>query len=70
MLLRKHLIHAIITKIELVGLERIIKLTLKNKNELREEGEKIIYAEIMGKYSNVILVENKVILGALKPCMG
>lgn len=67
MLLRKHLIHAIITKIELVGLERIIKLTLKNKNELREEGEKIIYAEIMGKYSNVILVENKVILGALKP---
>lgn len=66
MLLRKHLSHAVIKKIELVNLERIVKITFECKNELRESGEKCVYAEIMGKYSNIILVENGYVLGALK----
>lgn len=66
MLLRKHLSHATIKDIELLGFERIIKITFECKNELWEITDKIIYSEIMGKFSNIILVENGVILGALK----
>lgn len=66
MLLRKHLSHARIKSVELVGFERIVKIIFESKNELNENGIKIIFAEIMGKYSNIILVENDVILGAIK----
>lgn len=66
MLLRKHLSHAVIESVEQVPYERIFKIKFNAKNELRESGIKILYAEIMGKYSNIILTENGKILGAIK----
>ncbi len=66
MLLRKHLSHATIESIDAIRCERIIKISFSTKNELRESGEKLLYVEIMGKYSNITLTENGYILGAIK----
>ena len=66
MLLRKHLLGAEIKDISLVGFERIVKITFTNSNEFKENVNKELYAEIMGKYSNIILTENEKILGCLK----
>lgn len=66
MLLRKHLTHAVIEKIEVVPYERIIVFTFNTKNEMRESGVKLLYVEIMGKYSNITLTEDGKILGAIK----
>ena len=66
MLLRKHLLGAVIESVELVGFERIVKLTFTGRNDFKESVKKVLYAEIMGKYSNLILTENGIILGCLK----
>lgn len=66
MLLRKHLLGATISKIELDGFDRVVKITFSAIGDFYDAEEKIIYAEIMGKYSNVILTANGKILGALK----
>lgn len=66
MLLRKHLSHATIEHIEAVKYERIVKIVFNTKNEMRESGTKIIYVEIMNKYSNITLTEDGKILGAIK----
>ncbi len=66
MLLRKHLSHAVIKEISAINYERIITILFETKNEMRETGEKILYCEIMGKYSNVTLTQNGIILGAMK----
>ena len=65
MLLRKHLQNAIIDKIEQVEYERIIAIHCTCSSEFTVKN-KILYCEIMGKYSNLILVQDGVILGALK----
>ena len=66
MLLRKHLLGAVIESVKLVGYERIIAVTFACKNDFRENVVKVLYCEIMGKYSNLILTENGIILGCLK----
>lgn len=66
MLMRKHVLGATIEKVEQLGSERIIALTFACKNDFRDNVKKILYAEIMGKYSNLILTENGLILGCLK----
>ena len=66
MLLRKHVSGATIESVSLVGFERIIAVKFQCKNDFRENVEKVLYCEIMGKYSNLILTENGVILGCLK----
>lgn len=66
MLLRKHLSRAVITSFEAIPYERIIKITFSTKNEMRESGTKVLYAEIMAKYSNLTLTEEGKILGAIK----
>ena len=65
MLLRKHLQGAEILEVSAVGFERIIRFRLACTSDF-SSCERVLYAEIMGKYSNLILVENGVILGALK----
>ena len=65
MLLRKHLTGAEIKEVSLCGFERIIKIVFLSKTDFFES-EKTIFAEIMGKYSNIFLTENGKILGALK----
>lgn len=66
MLLRKYLISAEIKSVELVGYERIVRITFNALNDFFESRERSLYAEIMGKYSNVVLTENDKILGSLK----
>lgn len=67
MLLRKHLVSARITEITQDGLERILTIGLDSANELGDPVHFSLIVEIMGRYSNVILVdENGIIVDALK----
>ena len=65
MLLRKHLQGAEILSIAQHENERIIKITLHCHSDF-SECDRVLICELMGKYSNVVLVENGIILGALK----
>ena len=65
MLLRKYLQGAQILSVEQVNFERILALRFACVSDF-SSAERILYAEIMGKYSNLLLTENGVILGALK----
>lgn len=67
MLLRKHLIGGKIHDIYTLGFERILVVEIEAKNDFGELEIKKLYAEIMGKHSNVILTkENGVIVDSIK----
>lgn len=67
MLLRKHLIGSKIRKIYTLGLERILFLELECYNELNDLVRKKLIIELMGKHSNIILVnENNRIIDSLR----
>ena len=57
MFLRKHITGAKIAAVQQIGLERIINLTLESKDELGLPHTLTLTAELMGKYSNVILTD-------------
>src|SRR5699024_6606001 len=57
MVLRKHLAGAIVAKIEQERLERIITFSLQARNEIGDQSQKALIVEIMGKHSNVMLVD-------------
>ena len=57
MLLRKHIGSGRITAIEQVGFERVVKIYIESYTELGELTQKQLVAEIMGRHSNVILVD-------------
>ena len=59
MLLRKHLASGRITAITQVGFERIVKIAVESYDELGDYTEKSLYVEIMGRHSNIILVNNE-----------
>ncbi|MCF6466440.1 Rqc2 family fibronectin-binding protein [Clostridium sp. Cult2] len=59
MLLRKHLSGGIILNIEQFQMDRIIFIDISSKDELGEPTEKRLIVEIMGKYSNIILIDKK-----------
>lgn len=65
MLLRKHLENGTIVNIKQLGYERIIELTIDSYNELGIKTLKSLHIELMGKYSNIILTENNLIVDAL-----
>ncbi|MDE5722553.1 MAG: NFACT family protein [Clostridia bacterium] len=65
MLLRKHLQNAEILDVVQPDFERIIYFDLKCVSDFSSSVMRL-YFEIMGKYSNAVLTENGVILGALK----
>ena len=65
MLLRKHLQGAEILSIAQHENERIIQITLHCHSDF-SECDRVLICELMGKYSNIVLVENGIILGALK----
>ena len=56
MLLRKHLIGMKIQSFNTYGLERIVKIVLEGYNELNDLTTKELVIELMGKHSNVILL--------------
>lgn len=58
MLLRKHLIGSKIVSIESTDLERTIVFTLETYNEFNEKINKKLIVEIMGNFSNVILLNS------------
>ena len=65
MLLRKHLINARLSRIYMFGLERIVNLEFETINEFNEIETKTLILEIMGKHSNIILInQNNVIIDA------
>ena len=69
MLLRKHIQGSRIIRIEQKDSERIIEFTLERLNELGLMVQKKLIFEIMGKYSNIILVDvaqGWKILGSIK----
>ncbi|MFZ0447412.1 MAG: NFACT RNA binding domain-containing protein [Bacillus sp. (in: firmicutes)] len=57
MLLRKHLEGFVLEDIVQPGLERIIIFTVKGRNEIGDISNKQLIVEIMGRHSNVILVD-------------
>lgn len=59
MLLRKHLEGYFIEKIEQPELERIIKFEIRGRNEIGDITQKLLIIEIMGKHSNIILVDKE-----------
>ena len=63
MLMRKHLLSATITSIELVGFDRIVKIDFLSSAEFFDAKIKTVYVELMGRYSNIILTEDGKILG-------
>jgi predicted ribosome quality control (RQC) complex YloA/Tae2 family protein len=68
MLLRKHLEGGIIERIEQIELERIIHFTIRSRNEIGDESYKTLIIEIMGRHSNIILVDSstQTILDSIK----
>ena len=66
MLLRKHLSGGEIVGVETVFDDRIIKISISKLNDFYEAENLELYAEIVGKHSNVFLTRNGVILGSLK----
>lgn len=65
MLFRKHLQNGRLTDVECVPHERILRFCFECADELGFLRKKFIYAEMMGKYSNLILVgEEGRIIGA------
>jgi len=67
MLMRKHLQNGFITKIEQKGLERILVIHIDSSDELGYVTTKRLIVEIMGKHSNIILInEDNVIYDSIK----
>lgn len=67
-LLRKHLSGAKLTAVRQLGFERVLVLELETRDEMGFLCTRRLYAEIMGKYSNLIFTnEEDRILAVLRP---
>lgn len=66
MLLRKHLTGGRITAVTQPGTDRIIRLHIQSRDELGDWTEKQLIVEIMGRYSNILLVQDGTILDCIK----
>ena len=67
MLLRKHLSGAKITAVKQLGFDRVAEIEFEARDELGFLSKKYIYAEIIGKFSNLIFCGNdKRIISAVK----
>ncbi|KQX61137.1 Rqc2 family fibronectin-binding protein [Paenibacillus sp. Root444D2] len=57
MLLRKHCESGVIEAVEQIGMERVIRLQIRHRDELGDMSTKQIIVEIMGRHSNIILLD-------------
>ncbi|NEZ40779.1 Rqc2 family fibronectin-binding protein [Paenibacillus alvei] len=57
MLMRKHCEGGVIEKIEQIGRERILHITVRSRDELGDESQKKIIIELTGRHSNIIIVD-------------
>lgn len=67
MTLRKYLLGTHIVNIYTNNLERIIFIELEGYNKSKDESKKTLIIELMGKHSNIILIDNEdIIIDSLK----
>lgn len=66
MILRKYLSGAKLLNISQIGLDRIIKLTFENIDDFGDVVSKDLVIELMGKYSNIILVDKDKIIDSIR----
>lgn len=59
MLLRKKISQGTITEVEQIGLDRIVRFGIEATDELQDVTRYDLYAELIGKYSNLVLVERE-----------
>jgi predicted ribosome quality control (RQC) complex YloA/Tae2 family protein len=59
MLLRKHLTGGIILNVEQYEMDRVVFIDISSTDELGQPTEKRIIIEIMGKHSNIILIDKE-----------
>ena len=57
MVLRKYLQGAVIESIKQIENDRIVEITVSNKNEIGDHIQATLIIEIMGKHSNILLVD-------------
>ncbi|GKU78491.1 NFACT family protein [Paenibacillus sp. L3-i20] len=57
MLLRKHCEGGVIESVRQIGRERVIHIDIRHRDELGDSSNKRIIIEIMGRHSNIILVD-------------
>ncbi|SDM95051.1 Predicted component of the ribosome quality control (RQC) complex, YloA/Tae2 family, contains fibronectin-binding (FbpA) and DUF814 domains [Paenibacillus sp. yr247] len=67
MLLRKHCESGVIEAVEQIAMERVIRMQIRHRDELGDMSTKHIIVEIMGRHSNIILLdpENETILDGI-----
>lgn len=67
MLLRKHLVGGHLTYIKQLGFERAVEIGISSHDEMGFKSEKSLIVEIMGTYSNIILLdERRCVLAAIR----
>ena len=67
MLLRKHLLGGRILDVQAIPGERVLQIQLEAINEMGDRVHPSLYAEMMGRYSNLVLVsEEGLVLDAIK----
>lgn len=59
MLLRKHILNGRIVSVTQPSLERIIRFEIEHMDELGDLRKKTLVVELMGKYSNIIFIDEK-----------
>jgi predicted ribosome quality control (RQC) complex YloA/Tae2 family protein len=59
MVLRKHLEGYFLEDVRQIGLDRIIVFDIKGRNEIGDISFKQLYVEIMGRHSNIVLVDRE-----------
>lgn len=62
MLLRKHIGGGIVNNISLIDYDRIVKIEISALNEMGDRTKFYLIAELMGRYSNIILADNEYII--------
>ncbi|MBQ9736103.1 MAG: NFACT family protein [Clostridia bacterium] len=68
MLLRKHLCGAVLESVAQCGFDRVARLAFRGVDEMGYLSVKHLYAELMGKYSNLVLTdEQDKIIAVAKP---
>ena len=66
MILRKYLSGAKLIGVSQIGLDRIIKITFENIDDFGDVVSKDLIIELMGKYSNIILVDKEKIIDSIR----
>lgn len=68
MLLRKHLSGGFITSVRQIGFDRAMEISVMSSDELGFQSEKHLICEIMGTYSNIIMLDSqRKIMSVLHP---